>query len=108
MSYFNRVAALLDGCPDPGGVLYPKPSSVLCPAGASPPRHPYVPKVAQLVLPASGVTVRQLAELLGLPAFLVMREFINLGLFFTSSAQADHAAISRLCARLGVSIAPAA
>ncbi len=108
MSYFNRVAALLDGCPDPGGVLYPQPIPKVCRPGAPIPRCAPVPKITQLLLPASGVTVRQLAELLGLRVFEVVHEFIALKLFFPHDALLGQAAVCQLCFRLGVSVVPAA
>ena len=108
MSRFNRVAALLEGCPDPGGVLYPQYAPKVCRSGVPVPRRVPVPKVTQLVLPASGVTVRQLAELLGLRVFEVMHEFIALNLFFPHDALLDHTALCRCCTRLGVSVVPAA
>ena len=104
MSHFNRVAALLDGCPDPGGVLYPRPAATVGSPGAPPPRHAELPKVTELILPAVGVTARQLAELLGLPLFAVHREFVNLGLLFLLDAIVPRAAVHQLCSRLGVSV----
>ena len=108
MSYFNRLAAILDGCPDPGGVLYRQAPMTNRPGGVPFPRRMSVPKVSELVLPGPGVTAPQLAEFLGLPVFVVRGEFVKLGLFFPHDAPLDHAAIRQLCSRLGVTVIPAA
>ena len=106
MSYFNRVPALLEGCPDPGGVLYPQPASTLGRLRAPPPQRTYLPKIFELVLPTSDITVRRMAELLGVPIFAINRAFINLGLFLLPDAVVPRAAVRQLCSQLGVKIAP--
>ncbi len=106
MSHFNRVAALLEGCPDPGGVLYPQPGPTPGRLRAPPPWRAYLPAVAELVLPAAVITVRRLAELLGLPVFEINRVFISLGLFFLPDAVVPSAAVYQLCSQLGVRVVP--
>ena len=109
----NRVAALLDGCPDPGGVLYPP-----APPPPLPPYRPPVPKVTHLVLPAAGLCVRELAALLGFSFIALQYErfalrmsdspYVPLGTSNLLSVPLDFAAASRLCAHLGVSVTSAA
>lgn len=106
---FDRVAGLLAGCPDPGGVLTPatRPSPRRAvtrpPLGAVVPGElPALPPGApDLELPAN-VTFLVLALALGVKAHVLNRELIPLGIFASQHTILPFAVAAHVCARLGV------